>query len=957
MPPITSQPSGSSGSSGATGSSSSSSASASTFLPRYRPDPTNTRVLLQSLEDLRDSLSNRVEQLSVAVERLRGQAGELERAAASGTALSPTFTTASALSNITPLPRPIFAPMSTSRSEQASASSSSLPASHAGQGSRSGGHGYATRLAYIPTQYAEPERSRGHPPTNLAAIAKQPKPIVVRSPRPTQESSSPDPIAYTPLPAEPPAEPSEYETTLASLAALRTDRYRAPSHAAESSEPPSRPSVSRTPSERTRTEATSSGRTDYYGAYQSSGLTSRGIMVRERQGHPVDREARNIVQVAQDLRAGVMASPPNVTAPSFTRDLGSNRRHRYVRTLESQIATAEARLNETRAAWMRSARASADNGTAIMQRHVDIAHDLWDLVTQQAETNRTEDLPMDAMQYALSLTRPFRRSTTGLESADDILQRLTETERAFLNRIMNPPADRALHGDYSYYREFLFEERRRSRSGGEDSDDEDSWPADRLELLDLVSRSRAHVQGVTRALSPDWWDEQARDLEDEQGREGRGQEEDDTDYEDFFTWAQARRRHAARQAEALEQQQRVMEQPSTRLRLPPHITSEIVQRQQEVTQPRRSRLRPSSRAEDDNETQGPDQLTRRRLRHLRELQREHRPSIFGTREANEEATRQQQAAAISALRRAQILQAMRNEGSTWDLTPTERDRVERTLTEREPELHATSSTISIIEQSRARTHAMTRELELGQQGNERPVMRRVLANLEHMLASGRHSEDIRRRLEALVAREREVLAEIDARLPDTSGVVSRLDAADSRQLDIGRSYRRLASRQAELSAWGDWAPAPRSTAATQGSARRLSDVTVVPPEAQSDSGPERDDSSLPSSPSPSSPASEIDPDGAFRALPSLPSVPLLPPAPALTPRSPPSSGSATRTPSFPNTPEGGRDDDVFVVAIPLVAQEEEKDDSAQPHAELAAQHWPNVPARRRVRPYVSILDL
>lgn len=683
-------------------------------------------------------------------------------------------------------------------------------------------------------------------------------------------------------------------------------------------------------------------------------------MVRERQGHPVDREARNIVQMAQDLRAGVMASPPSVTTPSFTRDLGSSRRHRYVRTLESQIETAEARLNETRAAWMRSARASADNGAAIMQRHVDIAHDLWDLVTQQAETNRTEDLPMDAMQYALSLTRPFRRSTTGLESSDDILQRLTETERAFLNRIMNPPSDRPLHGDYSYYREFLFEERRRSRSGGEESEeDEETWPADRLELLDLVSRSRAHVQGVTRALSPDWWEEQARDLEEGQGREGRGQEEDDTDYDDFFTWAQARRRHAARQAEALEQQQRVLDQqPTSRLRLPPHIHSEIVQRQQEITQPRRSRLRSSTRADyDETETQGPDQLTRRRLRHLRELQREHRPSLFSTREANDEATRQQQAAAISALRRAQILQAMRSESGTWDLTPSERDRVERNLTERDPELHATSTTISIIEQSRARTHALTRELELGQQGNERPVMCRVLANLEHMLASGRHSEDIRRRLEALVAREREVLAEIDARLPDTSGVVTRLGEADSRQLDIGRSYRRLASRQAELSAWGDWAPAPRSTAATQGSARRLSDVTVVPPEgpeAISDSSQERDDSSLPSSPSPSSPASEIDPDGAFRALPSLPSVPLLPPAPALTPRSPP--GSATRSPSFPNTPEGGQGEDMFVVAIPLIANEEEKDEPA-PHAELAAQHWPNAPARRRVRPYVSILDL
>ncbi|ORX33530.1 hypothetical protein BD324DRAFT_639675 [Kockovaella imperatae] len=47
---------------------------------RYVPDTQNTRALLRSLEELRDSLADRVEQLSQAVERLRAQAGELERA-------------------------------------------------------------------------------------------------------------------------------------------------------------------------------------------------------------------------------------------------------------------------------------------------------------------------------------------------------------------------------------------------------------------------------------------------------------------------------------------------------------------------------------------------------------------------------------------------------------------------------------------------------------------------------------------------------------------------------------------------------------------------------------------------------------------------------------------------------------------------------------------------------------
>ncbi|WVR04325.1 hypothetical protein IAU60_001325 [Kwoniella sp. DSM 27419] len=50
-----------------------------TVMPDGTPQQ-NTRALLRSLEELRDSLSLRVDQLSLAVERLRSQAGELERA-------------------------------------------------------------------------------------------------------------------------------------------------------------------------------------------------------------------------------------------------------------------------------------------------------------------------------------------------------------------------------------------------------------------------------------------------------------------------------------------------------------------------------------------------------------------------------------------------------------------------------------------------------------------------------------------------------------------------------------------------------------------------------------------------------------------------------------------------------------------------------------------------------------
>ena len=47
---------------------------------RYVPETHNTRALLRSLEELRDSLSTRVEQLSEAVERLRHQAVDMQRA-------------------------------------------------------------------------------------------------------------------------------------------------------------------------------------------------------------------------------------------------------------------------------------------------------------------------------------------------------------------------------------------------------------------------------------------------------------------------------------------------------------------------------------------------------------------------------------------------------------------------------------------------------------------------------------------------------------------------------------------------------------------------------------------------------------------------------------------------------------------------------------------------------------
>jgi hypothetical protein len=46
--------------------------------PPSTPPQNTTRALLQSLEELRDSLSVRVAQLASAVERLRIQAGQLE---------------------------------------------------------------------------------------------------------------------------------------------------------------------------------------------------------------------------------------------------------------------------------------------------------------------------------------------------------------------------------------------------------------------------------------------------------------------------------------------------------------------------------------------------------------------------------------------------------------------------------------------------------------------------------------------------------------------------------------------------------------------------------------------------------------------------------------------------------------------------------------------------------------
>jgi hypothetical protein len=139
----------------------------------------NTRQLLHSLEELRNSLSSRLEQLSLAIDRLRGEATEVERAVSTGSML--TGFERRSHSQFEPLPR-----VSLPRSQNPIISRGGVPPLRLEDDGplvraidRSGRT--ASRRGPSP-----PPAPRGRPrlglaPTNLAAVAAQPKPAVVRS--------------------------------------------------------------------------------------------------------------------------------------------------------------------------------------------------------------------------------------------------------------------------------------------------------------------------------------------------------------------------------------------------------------------------------------------------------------------------------------------------------------------------------------------------------------------------------------------------------------------------------------------------------------------------------------------------------------------------------------------------------------------------------------------------------
>ncbi|BEJ17542.1 hypothetical protein CspHIS471_0609430 [Cutaneotrichosporon sp. HIS471] len=103
-----------------------------------RDAQTSTRSLLSNLEHLRDSLSDRVEQLSTAVERLRTQATEIEAAVTGSSSSRPSQTTR------LPLSDPVIE--------------------------------LTTAMSSLSVE------GRGLAPTNLARVAAAPKPIVVHGP-------------------------------------------------------------------------------------------------------------------------------------------------------------------------------------------------------------------------------------------------------------------------------------------------------------------------------------------------------------------------------------------------------------------------------------------------------------------------------------------------------------------------------------------------------------------------------------------------------------------------------------------------------------------------------------------------------------------------------------------------------------------------------------------------------
>lgn len=441
--------------------------------PLYRPDPSNTRVLLRSLEDLRDSLSARVEQLSGAVERLRGQAGELEHAVNTGTALAPGFGRPAPSGRIAPLVT-TFTTVSRSYARPLSLAARIERPREAGGSERVG----SRQEVPLPRR----ERYNGRQPTNLDLVASQPQPIIVKTLKEAEDEAE--------------AEESSTERV------APEDPQQAPTR-------PSSPPRIDSPLDRfDPAPETVLGLAPFPVFSQlPPGLTTRGMMVQERQ---VPSEARRRTPVHTE----------------------TDRTARDAERLDRAIARYQRRLDESQrefhSAWEHERHRGLEGGrmpnehsvarAEAMRRHVDNAHRLWNLIYQRDRLpgadrdpeHDVSDSPLaDGMRHILGTSPSFLRrnlphrrrrvpSGVGVPALPPrpTAAEMVALERGWIDRIESeragiPTEPTADEFEFEFYRDFLFQDRQRRRAARTTGTDDGDWPAQRLRMLERLSRLRA----------------------------------------------------------------------------------------------------------------------------------------------------------------------------------------------------------------------------------------------------------------------------------------------------------------------------------------------------------------------------------------------------------------------------------------------------------------------------------
>ncbi|KAL1408473.1 hypothetical protein Q8F55_005285 [Vanrija albida] len=858
-----------------------------------RPDPAHTRVLLRSLEELRDSLSVRVEQLSLAVDRLRGQATELERAVTSGTALAPGFgrPVPTSAARFDPLPAPSLAPRRYTTAAGTAADSTADRPREAGT---------------LPRV--------GSVPTNLKLTAAQPKPIVVRSPRPSVEPAAPTPAvtvtddgagsgastpqahATTVLPPTLPVEddaaillrpPPRPQWTLSAV----MERRPSP----EPLDLPARPIRVR----RISTVLDQQNRAPTLATLSARGITTRGMMVRERQGLTAPAPATAASTSSSDSSSDELLpfTPFDRTmrerTPAFAdlfrfQDVIADHPPpaRDIETLDREIQLYLGRLASSQREWTRTWEMERDRAMqggrvpneysaqreSAMRNHVANSHRLWYLLSRRASRHGPRerdgvDNPPSLDATASRLTRgslpPLRTSNArpvsvyaGVTPAIPNDATIEDMERRWIERIEAERAGGPTEAsedqfEYEYYRNYLYENRRSRRTLSSAADDsgeaDDSWPQRRLELLELIAQSRSYVTGA--------------------------------------------------------------DAPSSGLL--PSAAADPVAAAPGVS----DSFLPSDVLDAIEGSAGPPD----------------RPAFDF----------------------ASLPLTSTNPGEDDFWHSRRRDLLE------------------YIEQSRARVHDMARELSPSVLQEERPALRRVLEGLERMLAlDDDMSPDMRARLERLAARERELLRDIGeeppAPLARTSGlgslasievttrrgdrqrqVVERIERTRSRLRELSRIHRDLSTVRAGMGL----APPPRSLQSplfsASPTARRDSDAETVVPSLGSSPGEETfwaadedaDDAEPTSGPTTGSntgSGSEAAPVASFASL-SLSAAMLY------------DSSDASSEPESTDAQESGPR--VFAFEDDGVADKE--------GGLLSAETWPEAPRplRRAPRPYVSLVDL